>query len=45
MIEDLGRHMSKKFTCEEKVVDKALRSPFFDDLEKIGGVYEIKEFM
>ena len=45
MIEDLGRHMSKKFTCEEKVVDKALRSPFFDDLEEIGGVYEIKEFM
>ena len=45
MIEDLGRHKSKKFTCEEKVVDKALRSPFFDDLEEIGGVYEIKEFM
>ena len=44
MIEDLGRHRSTKFTREERVVDKALRSPFFDDLEEIGGAYEIKEF-
>ena len=43
MIEDLGRHKSTKFTPEEQVVDKALRSPFFDDLEEIGGAYEIKE--
>ena len=28
MIEDLGRHKSTKFTREERVVDKALRSPF-----------------
>ena len=44
MIEDLGRHKSAKFTLEEKVVDKDLRSPFFDSLEGIGGAYEIKEF-
>ena len=44
MIEDLGRHRSTKFTRKEMVVDKALRSPFFDQLEEIGGTYEIKEF-
>ena len=44
MIEDLGRHKSTKFTCEERSVDKAFRSPFFDNLKKIGGAYEIKEF-
>ena len=44
MIEDLGYHKSTKFTREERVVDKALRSPFFDNLEEIGGAYEIKEF-
>ena len=40
----MGRHKSTKFTREDRVVDKALRSPFFDDLEEIGGAYEIKEF-
>ena len=44
MIEDVGLHKSTKFTREERSVDKALRSPFFDNLEEIGGVYEIKEF-
>ena len=43
MIEDLGRHKSTKFTRKEMVVDKAFRSPFFDNLEEIGGAYEIKE--
>ena len=43
MIEDFGRHNSTKFTREERSVDKALRSPFFDNLEEIGGAYEIKE--
>ena len=43
MIEGKGRHKSKKFTREEWVVDKALRSPFFDNLEEAGGAYEIKE--
>ena len=44
MVEDLGRHKSTKFTHKEIVVDKAFRSPFFNDLEEIGGAYEIKEF-
>ena len=43
MIEDLGRHKSTKFTREEWVVNKALRSPFFGDLEEVGGAHEIKE--
>ena len=44
IIEDLGRHKSTKFTRKEMVVDKALRSPFFDDLEETCGAYQIKEF-
>ena len=44
IIEDLGGHKSTKFTREERVVDKALRSPFFNNLEETGGAYEIKEF-
>ena len=43
MIEDLGRYKSTKFTREEMVVDKAVMSPFFDNLEEIGAAYEIKE--
>ena len=43
MIEDLGRHKSTKFTCEERSVDKTFMSSFFDNLEEIGGAYEIKE--
>ena len=43
MIEDLGRHKSTKFTRKKGSVDKALRSPFFDNIEEIGGAYEIKE--
>ena len=43
MIEDLGRHKSTKFTCEERSVDKALRSQFFDNLEEIAGAYKITE--
>ena len=44
MIEDLGPHKSTKFTREEMVVDKAHRSPFFNNLDEIGGAYENKEF-
>ena len=29
MIEDLGRHKSKQFTHDKRVVEKALRSLFF----------------
>ena len=42
-MEGKGRHKSTKFTREEWVVDKALRFPFFDNLEEVGGAYEIKE--
>ena len=42
MIEHLGRHKSTKFTSEERVVDKALRSPFFDNLKEIGGPMKSK---
>ena len=44
MREDLGRHKNTTFTLKEMVVDKAFRSPFLDNLEEIGGAYEIKEF-
>ena len=44
MIANLGRHKSTKFTCKEVIVYKALRSPFFDNLQEIGGAYAIKEF-
>ena len=44
MIADLGHHKSTKFTCKEMVVDKDVRSPFFNNLDEIGGAYEIKEF-
>ena len=42
--ESLGRHKRRKFTRKEMVVDKALRCPFSDNLEEIGGAYEVKEF-
>ena len=32
-----------KFTLKGTVVSKTLRSPFFDNLEEVGGAYEIKE--
>ena len=41
MRKDLGRHKSAKFTLEERVVDKTLRYPFFDDLEEIGEVMRL----
>ena len=44
MIEDLGHYKSTKFTREERVVDKALRSPFFEDFEETGWAYVIKGF-
>ena len=34
IVEDLGHHKSTKFTRKEMVVDKALGSPFFDNLEE-----------
>ena len=43
IIEDLSCHKSTKFTREERVVYKALRSVLFDNIEEIGWAYEIKE--
>ena len=43
MIEDLSHHKSTKFTREERDIDEALRSPFFNNLEEIGGAYETKK--
>ena len=43
MIEDLSRYKRKKFTREGRVIDEALWSPFFDNLEEIGGAHEIRE--
>ena len=44
MVEDLHRHKSARFTRDEQVADKALRSPFFDNLGEVDGVYDIKDF-
>ena len=43
MIEDLIQHLSTIFTSNERKVDEALQSPFFADLEEIGGAYEMKK--
>ena len=43
MIEDLEKHTRTTYTKSEANVDKAFRSPFFDDLEVINGTFEIKE--
>ena len=43
MIEDLTKHVRVTFTRHEDSVDKAFRSPFFEDLEEINEAYEISE--
>ena len=44
MIENLEKHMTTKFTKDEKLIDKIFRSPFFDDLEEISeGVFEVRQ--
>ena len=43
IIEDLTKHTRTTFTTNENDVDKALRSPFIDDLDKINGAFEIKK--
>ena len=42
MIEVVERETNVIYTRDEKVVDRALRSPFFKDLNKIGDVYELE---
>ena len=44
MIEDLEKHMTTKFTTDEKLIDKIFRSPFFEDLEEISeDVFEVRQ--
>ena len=43
MIEDLTKHVRITFTRDEDSVDKAFRSPFFEDLEEINEAFEISE--
>ena len=44
MIENLEKHMTTKFTRDEKLIDKIFRSPFFEDLEEIiKGVFEVRQ--
>ena len=40
----MGRYKCSKLTRDKLIVDKALRSPFFDHLEESGRTYEIKEY-
>jgi len=41
MIEAVERHTNVSYTKDEKTVDRALRSVWFEDLAKIADVYEI----
>ena len=43
MIEDKEKHMNIRYTQDENEVEKALRSPFFEDLTEINETYEIKK--
>ena len=44
MIENLEKHISTKFTTDEKLIDKIFRSHFFEDLEEINkGVFEVRQ--
>ena len=44
MIENLEKHISTKFTTDEKLIDNIFRSPFFDNLEEINaGVFEVRQ--
>ena len=42
MIEALERQTTVIYTKDEKVVDRALRSTYFEDLEEIGEAYELE---
>ena len=44
MIENLEKHISTRFTTDEKLIDNIFRSPFFEDLEEINeGVFEVRQ--
>ena len=42
MIEAVERHPCTIYTKDEKLVDRTLRSAFFEDLDEIGGAYELE---
>ena len=42
MIEAVERQTTTIFTKDEKIVDRALRSTYFEDLEEIGEAYELE---
>ena len=42
MIEAVERHTCTIYTKDEKLVDRTLRSAFFEDLDEIGGAYELE---
>jgi len=42
LIEALERQTNVVYTKDEKVVDRALRSAYFEDLEEIGDAYELE---
>ena len=42
MIEAVERQTNVAYTKDEKVVDRALRSAFFSDLDEIGAAYELE---
>ena len=42
LIEALERQTCVIYTKDEKVVDRALRSSFFEDLDEIGQAYELE---
>ena len=41
MIENLLRHVRTMFSNDEKTINAAFRSPFFNDFEEIGDAYEV----
>ena len=41
MIEAVEKHKCTVYTKDEKLVDRTLRSAFFEDLDEIGGAYEL----
>ena len=41
MIENVASHNSTRYTKDEKLVDRMLRSTYFEDLNEIGSAYEL----
>lgn len=41
MIENVARYNTTRYTKDEKLVDRVLRSAYFEDLNEIGAAYEL----